>query len=165
MKDAKDIAENANDKEIGNFTTVPYPYSIKNAGEFIKKKILDKKKKPRETYAFGITIKDKNKIIGVIGLANIDKNNKKAEIGYWIGKKYRKQGIVSEAEKTVLDFGFNKLKLNKIFGKAMPENMGSNKLFKKFKFRKVGLLKEDFIKNGKKKDGYLWELLKSGYKR
>ena len=129
MKDAKDVAENANDKEIGNFTTVPYPYTIKNAREFIKKKELDKKKKPRETYAFGITIKDNNIVIGIISLDDINKSNKKAEIGYWLGRKYRQQGIISEAEKAILDFGFKKLKLNKIYGKAMPKNTGSNKLY------------------------------------
>lgn len=45
----------------------------------------------------------------------------------------------------------------------MTENTGSNKLFKKFGFRKIGILKEELIKNGKKKDAYYWELLKRDY--
>ena len=162
-KDAGDIAENANDKEIGNFTTVPYPYTIKNAKLFVKKNNSDKKKKPRKEYGFGITLKGKNRVIGLISLMKVSNVDKKAEIGYWLGKKYRKQGVLSEAEKAILNFGFNKLKLNKIYGKALTKNTGSNKLFKKFKFRKIGLLKEDVIKKGNKKDMYYWELLKSDW--
>ena len=75
---------------------------------------------------------------------------------------------MSEAEEAILDFAFNKLKLNKIYGDAVIENKASNRLFKKFKFGKVGILKEELIKNNrklkifnKKLDGYRWELLKN----
>jgi RimJ/RimL family protein N-acetyltransferase len=47
----------------------------------------------------------------------------------------------------------------------MVENEGSNALFKKFGFRKIGIGKDELIKNGKKKDVYIWELLKSNYKK
>ncbi len=166
MKDAKDIAENANDYGVWYFTeSIPYPYNLKDAKFFVNKCKKEQKEKVRKSYNFGITIKGNNKVIGLMGLFHINKLHKHAEIGYWLGKKYRKQGIMYEAEKAILDFGFNILKLNKIYGKAMTENAGSNKLFKKFGFRKVGILKEELIKNGKKKDGYQWELLKRNYSR
>lgn len=166
VKDAKDIAENANDYDVWYFTdSIPHPYSLKDAKSFIEKCERDRKEKPRKNYSFGIEIKSEKKIVGKISLFRINKEHKRAGIGYWIGKKYRKQGIVSEAEKAVLDFAFNKLKLNKINGDAMTENVGSNKLFEKFGFRKVGILKEELIKKGKKKDVYHWELLKGDYKK
>ena len=74
-------------------------------------------------------------------------------------------GIISEAEEAILNFGFSKLKLNKIYGKAMIKNDGSNKLFEKFGFRKVGVLKEELIKKREKKDVYQWELLKGDWMR
>ncbi len=166
MKDVKDIVENANDYDVWYFTeSIPYPYNLKDAKFFVNKCKREQKEKVRKSYNFGITIKGNNKVIGLMGLFHINKLHKHAEIGYWIGKKYRRQGIVSEAEGAILNFAFNKLKLNKVHGKAMTENAGSNKLFKKFGFRKVGILKEELIKNGKKKDGYQWELLKGDYKK
>lgn len=164
MKDAKSIAENANDKLNWYFTeSMPYPYSLQDAKKYIKSCIKKQKEKPRKSYSFGIYLKSEKKVVGMIDVFRIDRTHKKAGIGYWIGKNYRKFGLMSEAEKTILDFAFNKLKLNKIKGEAMIENKGSNALFKKFGFRKIGIGREELIKRGKKKDVYIWELLKSNY--
>jgi RimJ/RimL family protein N-acetyltransferase len=173
MKDGEDITENAHDIDIWYFTSsVPFPYTIRNAKEWIKMCKKEGKEKPRKNYTFGIELKESRKIIGSIGLHRIDKINKKAGIGYWLGKKYRKKGIVSEAEKAILDFAFKKLKLNKVYGEAAIENKASNKLFKKFKFRKVGIEKEELIKNNKKLgiknkkvDAYRWELLRKNWRK
>src|SRR3989338_1958470 len=165
MKDAKSIAENANNREVWYFTEhIPYPYKLKDAKEFIKRQIKNSKEKPRKSYEFGIELKPEKQVIGLIGLFDISREHKKGGIGYWLGKRYRNQGIVSEAEKAVLGFAFNKLKLNKVHGDAMISNKASNRLFKKFGFRKVGILKEELIKKGKKLDGFRWELLKKNYK-
>lgn len=166
IKDAKYLMENANDKSVWHFTAnVPSPYRLKDAKWFINKCVKQSKKKPRESYALGIELKKEKRIIGCIGIFKVDRINKKAGIGYWIGKKYRKQGLTSEAERAMLNFAFNKLKLNKIYGDAIVENNISNKLFKKFGFRKIGVKREDIIKKGRKKDCYAWELLKKGYKK
>jgi len=170
MKDAKNIAENANDPDIFYFTSsIPYPYNIKHAKEWIKIAEKERKEKPRKNYTFVIEIKNKE-VIGSIGLHKIDRKHKKAGVGYWLGKKYRKKGFATEAEKRILDFGFKRLKLNKIYGEALVENKASNKLFKKFGFRKVGIEKEELIKNNKKigiknkkVDAYRWELLRKDY--
>ncbi len=166
MNDAKSIAENANDRLNWYYTeSMPYPYSLKDAKEHIKKSIKKQKEKPRKDYGFGIFLKSEKKVIGKISLFGIDRMHKKASIGYWIGKNYRKLGLMSEAERAVLNFAFNKLGLNKIKGEAMVENKGSNALFEKFGFRMIGIEKEELIKKGKKKDAYAWELLKKNYKK
>lgn len=166
LKDAKDLAKNANDKTIGDFTaTVPYPYGLKDAKWFINECIKKSKEKPRDKYEFGIELKKDGRIIGVIGIFNIDNINEKAEVGYWIGKKYRKLGLMFEAERKILNFAFKRLKINKMYGDSRIENKGSNKLFKKFGFRKIGTKEEEFIKKGKKMDVYAWELLKKHYNR
>ncbi len=166
MKDARSIAENAHDRLNWYYTEgMPFPYSLEDAKKHIKNCIKKQKKKPRKDYDFGIFLKSEKKVVGMISLFHVDRMHKKAGIGYWIGKKYRKLGFISEAEKTILEFAFRKLNLNKISGEAMVENEGSNALFKKFGFRKVGIEKEELIKKGKKKDAYLWELLKCDYKK
>lgn len=166
MNDAKSMAENANDKLNWYFTeSMPYPYSLEDAKKHIRSCMKKQKEKPRKDYGFGIFLKSEKKVVGMISLFKVDRMHKKAGIGYWIGKNYRNRGLVSEAEKTILDFAFNKLKLNKIKGEAMVENKGSNALFKKFGFRKTGIFKEELIKKGEKKDAYHWELLKSNYKK
>lgn len=166
IKDAKSMAENANDKLNFQYTeSMPYPYSLEDAKKYIRICIKKQKEKPRKSYSFGIFLKSEKKLIGMIDIFKVDRVHKKAGIGYWIGRKYRNQGLMSEAERVILDFAFNKLKLNKIKGEAITENKGSNGLFKKFGFRKIGILREELIKKGNKKDAYSWELLKSNYKK
>jgi RimJ/RimL family protein N-acetyltransferase len=72
---------------------------------------------------------------------------------------------MSEAEKAILDFGFDELKLHKIHGTALAMNEGSNSLFRRFGFRQVGVQKEDRLKEGKWVDAILWELLNREYQR
>ena len=163
--DAKSIAENANDRDIWYFTAeIPYPYKLKDAKWFINKCQKDAKQKPRKNYELGITLKSEKRVIGIIGLIKVNREHKKVVIGYWLGKKYWRRGIMTESEKAVLNFAFNKLKINKISGEALIENKASNILFKKFGFRRVGILKEELVKNGKKVDMYRYELLKKQHR-
>ena len=165
-EDIPSLLKAINDKEIWYFTSsIPYPYTRKDALKYLKKANEALKKKPRTGYNFYLKFKGKKEIIGAIGLHGVNREHKKCTIGYWLDKRHRKQGLISEAEKVVLDFAFKKLKLNKVSGEAITENKGSNALFKKFGFRKIGIGKEELIKKGKKKDVYIWELLKRNYKK
>lgn len=170
-KDVKDLVENAHDRKVYYYTAkIPYPYTSKKAKGRIKQAKKESKENPRNNYTFGIELKETGKVIGGIELHHMNRKCKKTQIGYRIGKKYRRKGYISEAEKRVINFAFNRLKLNKISGESMTDNEGSTKLFKKFGFRKVGLKKEELIKNNKrlgienhKKDTYAWELLRKDW--
>ena len=164
-EDAKSLAKNINDKIIWYYTArIPYPYTLKMAKEYIKKQIKKDKSKEKTNFVFAVQLKGEKGIIGAVGLHSLDKDHKKIEIGYWLGQNYREKGIMSEAEKAVLEFAFNELNVNKVWGQAIVENKGSNALFNKFGFRKVGICQEELIKDGKKKDAYFWELLRKDYK-
>lgn len=100
LSDAKSLAENINDKEIWQYTShIPYPYTLKMAKDYIKKQQKKQKEKVKKEYVFAIELKNKKGVIGAVGLHHIDGLHKNAEIGYWLGRNYRKQGIMSEAEK------------------------------------------------------------------
>ena len=172
-KDVKEIVKVCNDKDIFLYTArISYPYTLRYAKNWIKLTKKEKTKKPRTDYTFLIELKETGKVIGSIGLHRISRIHKKASIGYWLGKEYRRKGYMKEAEERILEFAFNKLKLNKVYGEAVVENKASNKLFKRFGFRKVGRKEEELIKNNKKlgikelkQDTYLWELLKKNWKK
>ena len=92
--DVKDIHENINDKQIARWTLrIPYPYKKAYALKFIKESKYNLKKKI--AYVFGIVLKKTNIVIGIIDLHSICWENKNAEIGYWIGKKFWGKGITT----------------------------------------------------------------------
>jgi len=164
-EDTESLARNINHPTIFNLTAhIPQPYTLETAVKYIQDDSVEREKDPRINYRFAIQLKDNPEVIGSIGLHKVDWTNGKAEIGYWLAVDHHRQGIMSEAEKAVLDFGFDKLKLYKIVGTCLSINMGSTNLFLRFGFRHVGTFIEDRFKDGKRLDVLTWELLAKDYK-
>lgn len=75
----------------------------------------------------------KGSICGVAGFHKINKQHKIGSIGYWLGKSYNGNGIITTAVKELLSIGFCEFYLNKIEihcaegnvkSRAIPERLG-----------------------------------------
>ncbi len=160
FKDAEDIAENLNNINVSRYLSiVPYPYNLKNAKEFIK--IAQKSRN-----FFAIALKSSEKVVGIIAIMNIDSYVKKAEIGYWLGEKYWRQGIALEALRPIVKFAFRRLKLVRLQACAVVENKASWVLLKKTGFKKEGLTRKSLRtkSTGKWHDTYVFGLLRTDVK-
>ena len=93
------------------------------------------------------------KFIGWCGLKySQDKNE--YDIGFRFYRNYWNKGYATETAKKYLDFGFSKLKIEKIVGRAMKENIGSIKVLEK-----IGMIfKENFDFEGQQ--GVIYELIR-----
>ncbi|TDM25829.1 N-acetyltransferase [Macrococcoides caseolyticum] len=100
---------------------------------------------------------------GTIDLHAISNEHKKAEIGYWISKSYSGKGITTKAVRSICDFGFNTLGLNKISLIADTENQGSNKVALKSGFTFVCTDVEDIMHYGTLRDMNRYALLKKDF--
>lgn len=156
--DAQTIYHATKDKDVIKYTDLPHPFSLKEANKYILE--IKKSFKKKESYQFGICLKEKDEFIGLIGLSNVDFKNRKAEIEYWLTKKYWRQGLTTEAMKLMFDFGFKKLKLNRIYAKAMPDNVASRKLLEKSDFVYEGRLRENQLEKNKFIDLLVYSILK-----
>ena len=102
-EDKDSLIKNINDKTIyDNTSNIPYPYTNKDFFAWFNKNQKLKKQKKITVVHFNI-ISD-NKVIGGIGIDKID--GYKGEIGYWIGKNYRNNGIATKAVHLVTNYGF-----------------------------------------------------------
>ncbi len=144
--DEESLRKNIDDKDIARFTiTVPYPYRMKNARQWIKSSIAEGRKKTKVEARFAI---DKaGEIIGGITLLHIDGH--KAELGYWLARSYWGQGIITSAAKLVCAFGFKQLKLQRIYATVLPENKASIRVLEKAGFKFEGRLRK-LHKRGKR---------------
>ncbi|AQS52638.1 Spermidine N(1)-acetyltransferase [Jeotgalibaca dankookensis] len=98
--------------------------------------------------------------IGLIGLLNIDYQNKKAEYYIMIGNtKHKGKGIAKKASELLIEIGYREIKLNKIYLYTEVENNLAQKLFESIGFSKEGVLKEDLIVEGVKIDRFIYGLL------
>lgn len=108
-------------------------------------------------------IAQEDKIIGCINLHNIDIKISKAEIGYWIHSSYTGKNIVTKAVKTLCDYSFNILGLNKLVIFADVNNSASNAVALKSNFKFVGVKVQDAFLHDEFKDLNEYYLLKSDF--
>ncbi len=162
IDDAEAIRENANDREIAiNVPNIPNPYGIENALQFIGFAI--QKYELKEDFHMCIRLLN-GEFIGLCALVNIDKLNRKAELGYWVGAKYRGKGFAKEALRLIIGFGFSYLDLNRIYAKVLVHNERSVNLLNSLNFRKEGTNRDDVFHDGRFMDDVIFGVLKREYK-
>ncbi|MBS3169044.1 GNAT family N-acetyltransferase [Candidatus Woesearchaeota archaeon] len=157
--DAISLFTSANDKDITRYTLLPYPYTLKDAKDFIE--ITKRNTRLKKAFELGIELKETKEIIGMNSLTNVDWKNKNAEIGYWLGKEYWGRGIMKEAIKLLLYFGFKKLKLERISATVLQPNLASAKLLEKSGFIYEGKLRRAILRRGKWYDQLCFGILKT----
>lgn len=85
-----------------------------------------------EEFAFAV---DKGGLIGVVGLRDVKTS---PELGYWLGRAWWGQGVMTEAVGAVLSFAFDTLSLSGISSGAFKGNDASLAIQKKFGFIETG---------------------------
>jgi RimJ/RimL family protein N-acetyltransferase len=162
--DAHSIHSHAKDYEIYRYTAViPHPYRLKHALEFIPK--TWKEMRANTGCALGMEDPNTGRIIGMISLMKIDAKSRNAELGYWLGKKHWGKGITSEAVRLILNFGFKKLGLRKVYARVMHPNRASARVLQKSGFRPEGTGRKHIFKDGRWYDELRFGLLKEEYQK
>ncbi|HZH94917.1 MAG TPA: GNAT family protein [Flavisolibacter sp.] len=111
------------------------------------------------------TINYNNRYVGRIGLYGIDHYNRLASIGYWIGEAFQGKGIMIAACKAIVDYGFDKLNLNRIEIKCGTGNIKSQKIPERLGFTKEGITRQGETMNGKAIDLNVYSILRHEWNR
>jgi ribosomal-protein-serine acetyltransferase len=119
----------------------PWEKATKRAEDSLKY-LFDKEKqvKAGEKIEYGIYVG--NEYIGNIGIFNIDKKKRSAEIGYWLSVKFVRNGYVTEAVK-IIEKEFFANGLNRIQIKCDERNTASAGVAKKCEYVFEGKFRED----------------------
>lgn len=79
------------------------------------------------------------RLIGAITLDNIRRGPaQSAQVGYWIGPDFARQGYMSEALSAVVGHGFHALDLSRVEAACLPENAASRGLLERCGFQYEG---------------------------
>jgi RimJ/RimL family protein N-acetyltransferase len=159
--DADSIAENANNPLVTQYLFTPYPYTVVDALDFISSS--HRMHRTNTSYPFGIEHKEERKIVGTIGLYRVDHVNKSAELGFWLGHKYWRQGLTSEAIDLILDFAFNERGFHRIYARVMHPNKASLKLLDKLGFTQEGTMRQAVYRNNEWLDFVWFAMLENEY--
>jgi len=123
-----------------------FPGTLKNAAnlELAKNELvkMEQQYTNKELYPFGIYVE--KSLIGFVSIKNIDWRVPKGELGYFIDESYEGKGIISKAVKQICKHAFQELKMEKLFIRTGPDNLGSQKIALKNGFRQEGILRNEF---------------------
>lgn len=128
--DTNAIFKLRSNKEVNRLIKRETPKNLEDAKNFINTYHTEFDKGNRIFWAMEF----EKEIIGTIVFHNIDLTKNYAEIGYELFPKYHGMGFMSEAMKTVLDFGFNNMNLKTIEAFTHKNNKASFALLEKHNF-------------------------------
>jgi ribosomal-protein-serine acetyltransferase len=103
-------------------------------------------------------------LCGAIRLKDIDRDDRKAKIGYFLGSEFTGKGIVTSAVSAVLAWCFDHLHLNRIELRCASGNAASMRVAERLGFSREGLLRQDECLNGVFVDQYVYGLLAEEFK-
>lgn len=101
--------------------------------------------------------KETNEPLGWCGL-KYHEDTKETDLGYRFMQKYWNKGYATEAAIACIDYGFNVLKLDRIYGQAMRDNTASIQVLKKTGMTYV---REDLCIGH---ESYVYDIKKENYK-
>ncbi len=121
---------------------IPHPYTEQDARAF-----LDSIQSDHEA-RLAITLRSDGRLMGGIGLV-IQEPHQHAELGYWLGASYWGRGYATEAAREMLRYGFDDLRLHRIFASYFEGNTASARVLQKIGMRHEGVQREHVCKWGK----------------
>jgi ribosomal-protein-serine acetyltransferase len=89
--------------------------------------------------AYGIWERDR--LAGGAGMI-VDRLNRSADIGYWLGDGFERRGLVTRATRALADHGFGALGLHRITIHCAPENASSRAVPRRLGFTEEAVLAE-----------------------
>jgi len=109
---------------------------------------------------WGIARKGSDELIGTCGYYEWNKTSRRAELGYDLDPAHCGEGIMTEALRAVLRYGFDEMRLNRIQAIIDSENVRSIKLVERLGFKKEGIFRQNSYFRGRFRDEVCFSLLK-----
>ena len=120
---------------------------------------------PREV-AFAVIDKKKEKMVGWCGLYGIRPIAYAAEFRVFIGdKRSWNKGFGTEVTKLLIQYGFEKLNLNKIYLGVNASYKAAVRAYEKAGFVREGVLRQEIFRNNQYYDAVRMSILRKEYKK
>ncbi len=159
LDDAEFWLRNFSDPEVVEITAYEAPRDLEGA----KAEILQFAIQPfqeRTGIRWGIALRGQTELIGTLGYHQwVRETANRARIGYDLLREHRRRGIMTEAMRAILVYGFDRMSLNRVEVLTDPRNVPSIRLLERLGFYREGTLRENTYFRGHFVDDALFSLL------
>ena len=115
---------------------------------------------------WAVTLHDANHVIGLFGFNSWDRYHRRAEVGYDLARAYWGQRLASEALRAILNFGFERMQLNRVEAGTVADNTESVRLLTRIGFKLDGIRREyTWEEDGTYHGGAIYSLLRREFVR
>lgn len=147
-----------NDPEVRQYLEMYLPMSVAEEEQWFEAYLKDDTSR-----IFGIETEE-GRLIGNIGLHNLDWKNRKALLGIVIAEReYWGRGYGTDAVTTLLDFAFNEMNLHRVSLSVFEFNERAVRCYEKCGFRHEGRAKEALFRDGSYHDHFLMAILREEF--
>jgi RimJ/RimL family protein N-acetyltransferase len=154
--DAEAVSRMAGAREVATHTaTIPHPYPVEEAHAWVTARAQMWHDGAAANWAI---VHQDHGLIGGVGLV-LEFEHERAELGYWIGVPFWGQGFASEAAAAVLQCGFTRLSLARIYAVHQGSNPASGKVLRKLGMTLEGRSRSHVVKWDRREDLVLYGIL------
>lgn len=152
--------EHFKDKTISDtIPVIPYPYTESDADWWLQRRLKFLRENKKEI-SFALR-NPKGYLIGSIGVDDFKiGETHQAEVGYWLAKPYRGQGLVSDALGVFIQYAFTNLEVTRLTAHTLDFNQASARVLEKHNFKLEGRLRQHTKTRNGIFDTLAWGLLK-----
>jgi 8-oxo-dGTP diphosphatase len=141
--DAAEFHRLINDWDIcRTLPDAPFPYPAQLATDWIEAAAADRA--AGKAHQFAIVQKSTGALIGCAGL-RLSRDQKSAELGYWLGRRHWGEGFCSEAAARLTSWGFSELLVAKITATVSADNPASIAILRRAGFAQTAKGNQAFL--------------------
>jgi [ribosomal protein S5]-alanine N-acetyltransferase len=160
MDDLDNLVKFANNKKIADNLTdaFPHPYKREDGIAYIT------------AHGHPDGVPDPVRVLAIVvdGIAcgsigvfpQTDIHRKNAEMGYWLAEDYWGKGIMTEAVRQTIGYGFRTFDINRIFARPFSTNLASQRVLEKAGMNLEARFEKTIIKNGQFLDELIYSTLR-----
>lgn len=153
-----------NDPEVIAGLTIDWPLSLADEEAWFE--AVQKRPQKEKPLVIEVREGDTWKPIGNLGFHKIEWDNGSAEVGIMIGEKdYWNQGYGSEALRLLVQYGFETMRLHRIWLRVMETNPRAIRAYEKIGFVHEGRMREAQFAHGAHHDILLMSILRPEWKK
>ena len=111
--------------------------------QFVQRFMIWSQERPRRKFQFAFVLQAEQRVIGNGGIRMNMAQSWESDLGYELDSRYWHQGYATEAAQALLRFGFEELRLHRIWAHCVAENTGSAHVLEKIGMRREGWFREN----------------------
>lgn len=157
LDDAQAMFAYASDPEVTRYVLFETHRSVEDSEAFLRSAVEGYER--GDFGGWGIVLKDSGRFVGTCGMDHAPEHAR-AELGYVLSREQWGKGLMPEAVRAVIRFGFGRMELNRIQARCIAENTASARVMEKVGMTYEGTLREYELIKGAYRDMKFYSILR-----